>query len=51
MGQEKRNPNHIAKKAGLLPEKPKKPSKREQEALLKAAVLAKLLEVMGRGKS
>lgn len=34
MGQHKYNPTAIAAKKGLLPPKPKKPSKKERDALL-----------------
>lgn len=40
MGQAKFNPTAIAAKAGQLPPRPNKPSKRQQEAML-AALIAK----------
>lgn len=48
MGQHKHNPTAIAAKNGVLPSKPKKMSKREQErelyAMCKAAIVGKMLE-------
>ena len=47
MGQHKYNPVAIAAKNGEIPPKPKKPSKREREAMLQNAVENAMRKVCG----
>lgn len=47
MGQHKYNPTAIAAKNGELQPKPKKPSKREREAILQIAVENAMRKVVG----